>query len=94
MKLKQKLWLVAITVMLLTLLFALCASAETYSGNCGNKTDDPSHVQWSLDTETGVLTISGTGAMKDYNETTNPTPWLAHKDNIRIIVIGQGGSKI
>ena len=33
---------------------------ETYSGTCGE------NLTWTLDTDTGVLTISGTGAMTNY----------------------------
>ena len=42
---------------------SLRASAATYSGNCGA---DGSNVRWNLNTDTGVLTISGTGAMNNY----------------------------
>lgn len=37
------------------------AHAEAYSGSCGE------NVTWKLDTETGVLTISGTGPMSDFS---------------------------
>ena len=40
----------------------LSASAETYHGKCG--TND---VSWTLDMDTGVLSITGTGKMYDYH---------------------------
>ena len=39
----------------------LTAYAEVQSGTCGK------NVNYSLDTETGVLTISGSGNTTDYN---------------------------
>ena len=59
-----------ITNLILTLcialgLFAILsgkASAATYSGSCGTK------LNWSLDTATGVLTITGSGKMADYSD--------------------------
>ncbi len=41
----------------------LFASAEVYSGECGRNYYDT--LKWSLDTDTGVLTISGNGEMKN-----------------------------
>lgn len=64
----------SIFVLLMTVLcfaFAMTASAETVGGNCGK---DGDNVTWSLDTETGVLTISGEGEMEDYGEW-DSAPW-------------------
>ncbi len=47
----------------------LTAFASTYSGTCG---DD---VTWSLDTETGELVLSGSGAMTDYTSSSS-IPWV------------------
>jgi hypothetical protein len=55
-----------ICLFLLTLCF--CSpnmTAETLTGTCGANGDN---LTWSLDTESGVLTISGSGAMEDYDE--------------------------
>ena len=52
---------------------AATVQAETYSGECGA---EGANVTWKFDTETGVLEISGTGAMKDYtNNIDNLVPW-------------------
>ena len=65
------------------MLLALCigASAAGTSGKCG-----PS-AYWSFDSSTGTLTISGSGAMNDY-EYGNDYPWMDYRDSIQTIVIG------
>ena len=65
------------------LLLALCigASAAGTSGKCG-----PS-AYWSFDSSTGTLTISGSGAMNDY-EYGNDYPWMDYRNSIQTIVIG------
>ena len=65
------------------LLLALCigASAAGTSGKCG-----PS-AYWSFDSSTGTLTVSGSGAMNDY-EYGNDYPWMDYRDSIQTIVIG------
>mgnify|MGYP003293015244 CR=1 FL=1 len=64
------------------------AKAETYSGVDGN-------ITWSLDTSTGVLTLSGEGSMKDYwcNEVTS-APWGAYYTDIKEVVIQSGVTSI
>lgn len=65
---------------------ALSASAETLSGSCGDQ------VTYTLDTDSGLLTISGTGAMRDYP---NPyTPWYENQESIRRIIIENGVTTI
>lgn len=66
-----------------------CLYAEVYTGSCGT------NVTYSLDTETGELTISGTGAMydyayKDYDE----VPWYSEKSYIHEVVIKEGVTTI
>ncbi len=77
---------------LFTFLFALVAStgmmyAETYSGTCGAESDG-SNLQWSFDTETGLLVISGSGAMADMDTLT--LPWYAYHESVRAIRIDEG----
>lgn len=74
-------------------LFALCLGlkAEVYSGACGDS------IAWSLDTETGVLTIEGKGEItvgETYNHETkeweHPKTWLQYKDKISSARIAEG----
>ena len=62
---KKSLAIVLAAVMLLCAL-PFTASATTYSGTCGD------NLTWSLDTSTGVLNITGTGAMYRYNFSNMP----------------------
>ena len=60
---------------------------ETYSGTCGT------NVNWHLDTSTGQLTISGSGAITSYSDKTY-VPWYSHRDSIKNVVIGDGVTSI
>ena len=80
----KKRFRLGLTLLLVCLTFAaltLCASAETKTGTCG---DD---VTYTLDTDTGVLTISGEGEMTSH-------PWTADTDSIRTVVIEDGVTSI
>ena len=44
------------------------------------------NLTWKLDAD-GTLTISGTGAMKDYNSDDNPSPASQKKDSVKKVVI-------
>lgn len=70
---------------------SLRASAATYSGICGA---DGSNVTWNLNTETGVLMISGTGAMKDYDYYGSPAPWYSYRSSVKTVTIGSGVTSI
>ncbi len=84
--------LTLILTALLTLAF-LCSAvtvsafAKTYSGKCGD------NVTWSLDTETGVFTISGTGAMYDYTYSPK-SPWYNYRSSIRTAIVHEGVTTI
>ena len=54
-----------------------------YHGSCGTNT------QYSLDTGTGVLSITGTGAMTDYSYT-GEAPWYVQRANIKSVEIADG----
>ncbi len=77
---------------LLTLFLALAVSVGTLfaqSGTCGT------NLTWTLDTESGILTISGTGAMKDYTYSSKPnTPWYSYRESIASVVISDGVASI
>ena len=57
MKTKQKVGILFLLLCMSLLALTLCASAVTYSGKCGD------NLTYTLDTDTGVLIISGTGEM-------------------------------
>ncbi len=57
----------------------------TASGTCGD------NLTWEL-TDDGTLTISGTGAMKDYIESS--VPWKSYRETIKMVVIGSGATSI
>ncbi len=58
------------------------AFADTYSGTCGT------NVKWSLNTSTGVLTLSGSGKMNDYESFS--TPWDRYDSYIKTVNISNG----
>ena len=70
--------------------FALAANAKTApeapeivdSGICGDKGDN---LKWTLDDE-GTLTISGTGAMKDYPDSGDNRSPFAARDIITVVI--------
>ena len=59
-----------------------CSMTESYYSNVVN------NVTWELNSE-GVLTIAGTGYMKNY-EQGELTPWVGYKDKIKKIVVKTG----
>lgn len=72
------------------------ASATVNSGSCGQS------VTWSFDRTTGILSIGGTGEMKNYHsslylskqETLYPTPWSDFASEIESVVIAPGITSI
>ena len=61
------------------------AATDALSGACGD------NLTWTL--ANGVLTISGTGPMWDYSET-SPAPWYDSSENITAVVIENGVTSI
>ena len=57
-------------------------SQSTIGGKCGEE------LTWELDLETGVLTISGTGAMSDW--IIFETPWNSYRADIKRVVVSEG----
>ena len=64
------------------------------SGSCGT------NATWNYNTSTKTLTISGTGATKDYRDTNNKllgteqAPWIDYKSEIRTVVVNEGITEI
>ena len=58
-------------------------SVSGYSGSFGKS------LGWSFEDSTGVLTVSGTGAMPSYDNQYN-TPWKDYRDSITEVVIESG----
>ena len=76
---------------LFTLIVAICATTLAWadkSGSCGE------NVTYSFVSSTGTLTISGTGAMKDYNDYISQVPWYAYRSSIKKVVINNGVTSI
>lgn len=63
------------------------ASAAT-EGTCGD------NATWSYDASTTTLTISGTGATKDYNAVISKAPWTDYKSSITTIIVEEGITEI
>ena len=72
---------------LASLLWSFKASAEVVEYTCGATEND--NVTATLDTETGVMTISGAGAMTDYRFV-RQRPWQAKVSNITKCVVEEG----
>ena len=86
---KQILSILLIACMLLGVIpqFAMTAFAENYSGTCGE------NLTWELDSATGVLTISGSGGMKNYDFAMS-VPWYSYTSYIKSAVISDGVTTI
>ncbi len=66
-------------------LFNISASAQEYSGTCGE------NLTWTFNEATGELRIEGTGAMDDYAEAAE-APWCPYE--VKKILIGNGVTSI
>ena len=86
MKICNLLKFVFFTILLLALL-TVSAFAETQGGECGTG------VTWSFDSETGTLTVSGTGAMTSFTKETGG-PWKGYDADIKTVVIENGVTEI
>lgn len=87
MKTRTKLLLPLMLLCIAVFALALTASAATYSGTCGD------NLKWSLNTDTGVLEISGTGAMLSYSSG-SPAPWESYYSSIKTVKIAKGVTRI
>ena len=86
MKKISKVISIILAVMMVISTLPITASAATVSGKCG------ANLTWTYDDATGTLTISGTGAMYDYDY--NNRPWESYEDSIKTVVINDGVTSI
>ena len=82
---KRKIWIILALVALIVALGCGAALAD----QSGTLT---STISWTL-TDDGALTITGSGAMPDYNPRANPSPFKSSM-NVRSVVIGSGITQI
>lgn len=66
---------------------AAVKTQAAYSGSCGE------HVKWNLDTSSGTMTISGSGAMEGYSSQTDQ-PWYYYQDDIRSVIVTSGVTSV
>lgn len=103
MKERLAAWIMALSLTVFLLPNPVQASSVVASGNCG-ATDNPggeASVTWELDSE-GQLTISGTGAMADYQGMSHTvdeylrgsTPLRSYRDRIINVVVSDGITSI
>ena len=70
---------------------SITASAEAAptSGVCGD------NLTWTIDTESGVFTVSGTGDMYDYDDTeAGRAPWYYYRPKVKKLVIKNGVTSV
>ena len=88
---KRLLSFVLAALMIASLLPATALAADIVdSGTCGAE-GDGSNLTWTLDSD-GVLTISGTGAMKEYDP--YKAPWYGSSSRVKSAVIAEGVTSI
>ena len=69
------------------LTFSAAAESAAASGICGE------NLTWTLDAA-GTLTVSGTGAMEDYDGFPGSVPWYSNCDSIKAVVVENGVTSI
>ena len=80
--LKQNISRLTVLLLAVTLVFACVPTASAAeSGSCG------ANLSWSF--ADGILTISGSGAMTNYGETSLP-PWYSFRDRITAVSLPEG----
>ena len=71
--------------LLIGLMPGMAFAADETSGTCGQI----ENINWVFDTETGTLTVSGTGGFPSYTSEKS-VPWHHLRDSIQKVVIGDG----
>lgn len=88
-KKSKRIWSMVLgSAVLLTMMLIFAGAAETEpttSGKCGE------NVTWIFSSDTGTLTISGTGEMNNYSSLMqNSAPWKELREEIKRVVIQDG----
>lgn len=80
-------WLIpaAALVLILLLVFVVLPAVQSGGGKCGTG------LNWTMDAGSGVLTISGSGTMRNYD---SESPWDRNRNNIKSVVVGDGVQSI
>ena len=96
---KKRIFSFVLAVLMIASLLPAAALAADFvaSGTCGAE-GDGSNLTWTLDSD-GLLTISGTGAMKDFTSDESfmifpETPWNQHTKDIHKVVVSDGVTTI
>lgn len=72
------------SVLLLYLVAFVCLlNAKVIKGDCGAR------MTWSFDSDKGILAFSGSGAMFDYSNDSNGTPWNFYKNDVKTVVLAK-----
>ncbi|MCQ2295029.1 MAG: leucine-rich repeat domain-containing protein, partial [Bacteroidales bacterium] len=82
---------------LLLLLFPVTVYCTVYSGTCGRPVAypkvDSTNLMWQINTSTRVLTITGSGKMRDYDMDT-PAPWHQYRDDFDVVWLSDAATCI
>ena len=82
-----------LALMVLTILIAPSEARADASGYCGTNGHE-TEVSWSYNATTATLTISGSGAIKDYDNDALRPGWDVYKPLIKRVVINNGVTAI
>lgn len=74
-------------ILALLLIFCMAVPALAASGRDGG-------ISWEIDVNTGVFTVSGNGAIKDYDVESNYAPWFFDTMFVNSVVIEPGITRI
>ncbi len=78
---------IAIIICTLPMSALTASAANAENGSCGD------NLTWSLDADSGVLTISGSGAMTNYTNSSD-VPWYSYRSLIKEVVISDSVTSI
>ena len=79
-------WITTVAMVLVCVCLLSTQAKAADSGSCGN------NLTWTMDTDSGVLTIEGNGEMKYYSS--GQAPWITYKPYIKELIIKEGVTSI